>query len=192
MTCIVGSVCDGVVMIGGDSAGVAGYEMAIRKDPKVFLVDNVAFGFTSSFRMGQLLQYSLRIPSLDPGGDIFRYMATEFVNAVRDCLKEGGYAKVDKNEEEGGSFLVGIRGRLFAIHSDFQVAERACGHDAVGCGESYALGSLYTYALDHYQGSGGRDQHGVLMDALYTAENFSAGVRGPFNFVSTTPEEVNP
>ena len=36
MTCIVGLVHEGVVYIGGDSAGVAGLSLTVRADEKVF------------------------------------------------------------------------------------------------------------------------------------------------------------
>jgi len=62
MTCIVGLVENGKVYIGGDSAGVAGLDITTRKDEKVFQKENMIFGFTSSFRMGQILRYSFKNP----------------------------------------------------------------------------------------------------------------------------------
>jgi len=62
MTCIVGIQHDGRVYIGGDSAGVAGYSITSRADAKVFTVGPYVMGFTSSFRMGQLLRYGLKAP----------------------------------------------------------------------------------------------------------------------------------
>lgn len=43
MTCIVGLKHENSVWIGGDSAGVAGLSVTIRKDPKVFVRDKVPF-----------------------------------------------------------------------------------------------------------------------------------------------------
>ncbi|KKN17732.1 hypothetical protein LCGC14_0962700, partial [marine sediment metagenome] len=63
MTCIVGFIDDGgKAWMGGDSAGVAGHHTHPRRDPKVFRVGPVLIGYTSSFRMGQLLRYHLKIP----------------------------------------------------------------------------------------------------------------------------------
>jgi len=54
MTCIAGFVNKNEVWIGGDSAGVAGYNLRIRKDTKVFKVNGrFLIGYTNSFRMGQ-------------------------------------------------------------------------------------------------------------------------------------------
>ena len=47
MTCIVGIEQDKTVWIGGDSAGVNGYDIRTREDSKVFVVKDVLFGFTS-------------------------------------------------------------------------------------------------------------------------------------------------
>ena len=48
--------------IGGDRAGVAGLSLTVRADEKVFQNGEFLMGFTTSFRMGQLLRYSLKPP----------------------------------------------------------------------------------------------------------------------------------
>lgn len=176
MTAIVGLVHEGTVHLAGDSAGVGGYQLTVRADSKVFRNGPYAFGFTSSFRMGQILRWSLEAP--EPTGDLERFMCTAFVDAVRACLKAGGYAKKDAEREEGGCFLVGVTGRLFMVGSDYQVGEAVDGYDAVGCGDQLALGALY--ATDGV----GMSPQERLETALEAAERFSAGVRAPFAFVS--------
>ncbi|MCW4581987.1 hypothetical protein [Gluconacetobacter entanii] len=161
----------------GDSAGVAGLDLSLRKDSKVFRAGDVVMGFTSSFRMGQLLQYNLSAPRYHPDVDLFTYMVTAFIPAVRDCLKSGGYTYVDNNKEHGGCFLVGIKGRLFQIESDFQVGESHYPFDAVGCGAPYALGALSVLLEDE-----SRTPEQKLSCALLRAERFSAGVRRPFHY----------
>lgn len=71
MTCIVGLVDQGNVWIGGDSAGVGGYDLMLRADQKVFRNGDFLMGFTSSFRMGQLLRYKLSPPKLHSDDDIY-------------------------------------------------------------------------------------------------------------------------
>lgn len=175
MTAIVGLVHDGTVHIGGDSAGVGGYSLTVRADAKVFTNGPYVMGFTTSFRMGQLLRHALKAP--EPDGDLEAFMATAFVDAVRTCLKDGGWAKKDNEREEGGIFLVGAHGRLFCVHSDYQVAEAADGYAAIGCGEDIALGALYATARSRVA-----PQKRIKL-ALEAAERFSAGVRGPFAYV---------
>lgn len=176
MTCIVGLVDQGKVYLGGDSAGVAGWSLTVRADSKVYSNGPYILGFTSSFRMGQLLRYAFDPPT-PPADDLDRFMATTFIDAVRQCLQMGGYAKKDSEREEGGVFLVGVAGRLFEIHSDYQVGESVDGFSAIGCGDELALGSLHATSFT------GLTPHARVTMALQAAERFSAGVCGPFAHV---------
>ena len=179
MTCIVGLVRKGRVYLGGDSAGVSGLDIVARKDTKVFFNGEFIMGFTSSFRMGQVLQYDFKPPEIgDHDDDLMAFMVRKFIPAVRESFKEAGYVRVDSQRESGGCFLVGVRGRLFQIDSDFQVGENLMGYAAVGCGEAYALGSLFTTGSDKTLKPEWR-----LQKALEAAANFSGGVCEPFNFV---------
>jgi hypothetical protein len=179
MTCIVGVETDKGVLIAGDSAGVGGYSLTIRADEKVWRSGEFVYGFTSSFRMGQLLRYKLTLPRR-PANDATqrerdRWMTTEFIDAVRSTLKDGGYAKVENSVESGGVFLVGWRGSLYTVHSDFQVGRPLHGEAAVGCGDDLALGALFV-------ASGNPRQR--LRKALEAAATYSAGVAPPFKIVS--------
>lgn len=186
MTCIVGLETGSGVIIGGDSAGVAGLDLDVRADTKVFTRGWMAFGFTSSFRMGQLLRYApcdvldKSVPStLLTDDEIDAWMATTFVDAVRETLKAGGFAKAVNEEESGGTFLVGVAGRLYEVCDDYQIARSVAGFAAVGCGARYALGAMYgTQAYDDED-----EQRWRVEYALEAAERFSAGVRGPMHIV---------
>jgi len=176
----IAAITDGTtVWIGGDSAGISGNDLTIRADEKVFTTGPYAIGFTSSFRMGQLLRYRLDPPRPPDGGDLMRFMCTDFTDAVRKCLKDGGWAKRENEREEGGNFIAGVAGRLFEVQSDFQVSERAGTFTACGCGEDFALG-----ALDATEGLGWEPQKRLLA-ALSAAERFSTDVAGPFRIVRT-------
>jgi hypothetical protein len=142
MTCIVGIAEGGRVYLGGDSAGVAGYQITVRADAKVFSVGPYIMGFTTSFRMGQLLHHTFKPPK--PKGNLDRFMVAEFIPAVMDCLDDGGWLNTENGRRDGGTFLVGLGGRLFVIYDDFQVGDSTDGYDAVGCGADIAFGSLHT------------------------------------------------
>jgi ATP-dependent protease HslVU (ClpYQ) peptidase subunit len=174
VTCIVGVEYNGRVVIGGDSAGVAGWSVTVRADTKVFRNDAYIMGFTDSFRMGQLLRYSL-VPPMPRTWDLDRFMATEFVAAVRDCLRDGGYARNDSGNESGGQFLVGIQGRLYRIDSDFQIGRSVDDYQAVGAGEDFARGSLHT--------SADQPPDYRVRKALAAAAHHSTDVRAPFHLV---------
>ncbi|MET7479411.1 hypothetical protein ABZT17_34320 [Streptomyces sp. NPDC005648] len=174
MTVIVGLVHHKRVHLAGDSAGIAGYQLTIRRDPKVFTNGPYVFGFTTSFRMGQLLHHAFNAPH--PEGNLDKFMATKFIDAVRTCLKDGGFARKDSEQEAAGTFLVGARGRLFVIAGDYQVAEPADRYAAVGCGEEFALGALHATAQ---LGLGPRER---LDAALHAADHHSAGVAAPYTY----------
>lgn len=174
MTCIAALVHDGRVYMGADSAGVSGWDLTVRADQKVFRNGPFLMGFTTSFRMGQLLRYHFVPPPHPEGVTVDRYMVTTFIDAVRDCLKAGGYARKKEDAEEGGTFLVGYRGRLFEVESDYQVGESVLSFNAVGCGAGYALGAFYATVLLV------NDPEARVRLALEAAESFSAGVRRPF------------
>lgn len=180
MTCIIGMVTkDNNVIIGGDSAAIADSDITVRKDEKVFKVNQFVFGCSSSYRMMQLLRYSFKPPPIN-GREIYKYMCTDFINAVRECFKEGGYLQKNTDgEEKGGAFLVGYEGRLFKVEPDFQVGEALNGVDACGCGESYALGAIM--ALD------GIDINPTdkILKSLEVAELLSIAVRKPFVLINT-------
>lgn len=168
MTCIVGLVDKGNVYIGGDSAGVAGLSVTIRADEKVFSNGPFIMGFTTSFRMGQLLRYKFDPPKQTQSQDDMSYMVTSFIDAARKCFTDNSFGEKGK----GGSFLVGYHGRLYTIDSDFQVGITRDQYDAVGCGSDLALGSLHT--------TQGKKPEARIVASLEAAAHFNAGVAPPF------------
>ena len=178
MTCIVGIEHNGKVLIGGDSAGVAGYSLTVRADEKVFESGEFIFGFTTSFRMGQLLRYKLTPPPFPENPDLDSFMATSFIDAVRQVFRDGGWLELEDNVQRGGTFLVGVRGRLYTIASDFQIGRSLVGYNAVGCGCDLAMGALYATRTT-------KSARNRAQIALEAAAEFSAGVVAPFNFVET-------
>jgi hypothetical protein len=182
MTAIAAVVHGGRVYVGGDSAGVSGWTMSVRADLKVFTNGPFVMGFTTSFRMGQLLRYAL-VPPVHPDGmDDARFMVTVFIDAVRECLRIGGWATKDKDREAGGTFLVGYHGRLFVVDNDYQVGEPADGIAAVGTGDGAALGALFATPD---MGPAER-----ILLALRAAERHNVGVRGPFH-IDAEPERAS-
>jgi hypothetical protein len=181
MTCIVGYVDrkQKTVTIGGDSCGIGGGEMVIRKDVKVFKNSDFVFGCTGSFRMIQLLRFSFKPPEIG-AKDIYEYMCTDFINAIRECFKIGGYQqKFADGDEKGGTFLVAYKDRLFQVEDDFQVGENLVGYDSVGRGAKFALGALFAISENTVS------IKGKVLVALEAASFLSEGVRGPFVLLTT-------
>lgn len=62
MTCITAMVKGDHVWMAGDLMGSNGFTKKIYPDSKVFVNGEFIIGYTSSFRMGQLLQYNWEQP----------------------------------------------------------------------------------------------------------------------------------
>lgn len=176
MTCIVGFVDKEGVYIGGDSAAVSGEDLTynIRSDEKVFtsLNGEFIFGYSTSFRMGQLLRYKLKIPAHPKGMDVTQYMVTLFIDAVKRCFEDNGYTEM--MTEEGGNFMIGYKGKLYVILSDYQVAQPKESFSAIGCGENFALGAMYATVE--------KEPIKKIEIALNAAVAFSMGVKPPFTY----------
>jgi ATP-dependent protease HslVU (ClpYQ) peptidase subunit len=130
------------------------------------------------------LRFGFTPPEQRDDVEDYKYMCTAFIDAIRQCLKSGGLTKINNNQEESeGSFLVAYKGHLYYIGSDFQVGEDADGYSSVGCGEFYALGSLFSSRII--------DPQKRITKALEAAEHFSAGVGRPFIIleISNPPKE---
>jgi ATP-dependent protease HslVU (ClpYQ) peptidase subunit len=173
MTCIVGLIHKGTVYMGGDSAAVGGYDTRRISQSKVFQTGAFLIGYTSSFRMGQLLQYDLHVDAQKTDMSDLDYMVTVFTEAVRALFKDRGFSIIENAQEAGGDFLVGYHGKLYHVSSDYAVLEYLDGYDATGCGTPYALGALA--ALPSTMKPKKR-----IRRALEISAAFSAGVSAPF------------
>lgn len=175
MTCIVGLIEKDKIYLGADSAGVGGWSLTVRKDPKVFKNGKFVFGFTSSFRMGQLLNFKFKPPKQKKDQSDYEFMVTTFVDAVKDSLES--WMKTISGQDKGGVFIVGYKKKLYVIHDDFQVGISHEPYCAVGAGGDIALGSLYT---TNQSDMSPRER---LTMALNAAARFNAAVCEPFVFV---------
>lgn len=176
MTAIVGIAEGGRVYLGGDSACLSGWDLTLLEQGKVFSVGPYVMGCSGRHRGLQLVRYAFDPPA--PTTDLPKFMATTFVDALRKCLKDGGQAeKVNEREDGSPWILTGVNGRLFTVGSDYSVTESQLPYASTGCGSDLALGALYA--------TEGEPVRKRLRTALKAAEKFSAGVRGPFLYMST-------
>ena len=195
MTCIIAYIDKQGVYIGGDSAAVDEGDLSynIRSDEKVFAKGEFIFGYSTSFRMGQLLRYKLRIPAHPKGMDNSQYMITLFVDAVKKCFEDNDYT--DMMTDTGGNFIVGYKGTLFTILSDYQVAEPKENFAALGCGDAFAIGAMFALTFAEKDANKRipgdvepkrfveKDPIKKMEIALNAAVAFSMGVKPPFTYV---------
>src|ERR1051326_5241874 len=105
MTCVVGLIHEDVTYIGSDSLGSNTYNKTVRKDKKVFHskdTNKMIMGFTSSFRMGQILMYAKGLVDLrDEHTHDFdhEYFVTRFIPNLIEKFENNGYGKNQAGEK---------------------------------------------------------------------------------------------
>jgi len=162
--------------VGGDSCAgnpsqYTAYEIA---NPKVFAKKEYLIGYTTSFRMGQILERFLEPPPIKDGDNLYHLMIDKFVPQIIKIFKRHRWSKNEDGNEVGGQFIVGVRGRLFFIESDFSVIEYNSAFISCGCGVDYAEGSLFNDT---------RSKDAILR-AFKAAAHFSVYVQPPFKILS--------
>lgn len=158
MTCIVGFVDKNyrTCYMAGDHIGTDGYSKLNYNNQKVFKNGEFLIGYTTSFRMGQLLQYKWKAPTRNKTTkDDLEYLVNQVVPSFIKLFRDNGFLSSESEATardsktnttsgaiSGGQFLIGYRGRLYTVQSDFAVLEEARGYAACGCGQEYALGAI--------------------------------------------------
>lgn len=138
MTCIVGVEFNGSVLMGGDVQGTGWNNKVVHTQPKVFFKKNVIFGFTTSYRFGQLLEHKLTDPVVpEDDEEIYRWLITVLVPDMKSVLESNDF-------KTGGNCLIGVRGQLWELQNDFSVLRSVLGYASCGSGSEYAMGSICT------------------------------------------------
>lgn len=188
MTCIVGiegvgEADRGKLYMGCDSSAAGGWDIRKTVHKKIFRNGPFLIGYTDSFRVGQLLEHSLNVESQGATEADMQYLVTTFIDALRNLLVTKGMMRTEDGVESGINFLLGYRGKLYEVHSDFQVNRYAQNYGACGAGRNYALGALHASEMV------GQDRPiDAIKRALRAAAEFSNGVCGPF-YVAVANED---
>ena len=180
MTAIAGVVHDGRVYLGGDRAVSFGGRSIVKRWAKVFVNGDYVLGCAGPVRAGQLMRYRFEPPAAPADADLLAHMNTTFVDALRKCFQEAGFAKKEHGvEEQDGHYMVGYRGRLFGLYTDYSVVESGFSYDAIGSGTSVVLGALFaTQGMD-------LSPCKRLTLALRAGAEHISSVREPFDLVVT-------
>lgn len=183
MTCILALKYEGKVYMGGDSASMNGWDKNITAIQKVFHVGTFLIGFSGDTRMHNLLQWHVSIREPESDENDMHYVVTGLIATVRECLKENGFLIHDNNHENNGNsaFLVGYRGDVYWIGSNFDVSRFSDSITAVGTGADFALGALKAF-MDNKTFKPKRD----MLRALEISGNFCASVMPPY-YVEVMP-----
>jgi len=184
MTCIIGIADGATVWMGGDSCISDYYTNTILKHPKVFIVEThgerFVIGAAGSGRTLQVLEHKLDVPSNETDKDAYAFMVGEVVEAVKSLLKKEGCVTTENEQGSMDSeLLVGYRGRLFKVQTDYAVVENVRGYAATGTGEKTAMGALFVQP--------NIEPAPRIMAALVASAEFVTTVQGPFYVVALEP-----
>lgn len=178
MTCIVGLEYAGRVFIGGDIQGTGWNNKVIHTTPKVFTKAGVAFGYTTSYRFGQIIEHVLPDPVVpDDEGSIYKWLIAILIPSIKKAMKEGEFDK-------GGNCLIGVKSQLWEMQDDWSVLRSVKGYGAVGSGYEYAHGSMSTI-MEITPPKMLLDAESAIRLAIKTAGTFSPSVGSECTIVST-------
>ncbi len=186
MTCIVGIVSKKKSIIGADSQGSAGDGCYTLKTSKVFKLGRYMIGVCGRLRTLSILMGATDPPKPCHGQKVdYAYMVKEFVPWLQGVMRKASFAHKEHEVEEMTEswLLVVVDGYIYSVACDYAVVERDMDYWAEGSGQKYALGSLY--ATSHIKSMGER-----AGEALRAADEFSAGVRGPFVYLEQKAVDI--
>ncbi|EON7637319.1 hypothetical protein ABV23_RS02340 [Escherichia coli] len=159
MTCIIAYTDGNTSFIAGDKLGSNGFTKAIQTEPKVFEKEFIkidesglnrtkevmAMGYTSSFRMGQLLTYKLDLPEQQSNQTFSQYLVLEVIPRIRTLFKEEWGARDTTQDVGGGQFIILHNHTIYEVQGDFSVLQPKTQITSVGSGTYHAIAAMQAY-----------------------------------------------
>jgi len=141
MTCIVAfRNKEKNIILAGDKMGSDSFTSMISKVPKVFTNDDFAIGYTSSFRMGQLLQHVWLPPQRKVDQSTDNYLYSDVTASLRKMFKENGFGDDDTNEF--GNFIMIYEDRILEMQDEMSFLEHETDIVSVGAGCYHATAAM--------------------------------------------------
>lgn len=172
MTCIVALTDGKDVHMAGDLMAHNGFTGNVLDKSKVFIKEGFIVGYTTSFRMGQILEYAWTPPSKKESQTEDSYIYIDIVNSFREVFSQNGYGNKDGIEDHSGEFIFGYKGRLFLHQQNYSILE-SNSFVATGSGGYHAEAAIATM-LKHgvYEG----EYECLLGSAIEVASSFVSSV----------------
>jgi ATP-dependent protease HslVU (ClpYQ) peptidase subunit len=179
MTCIIAWIDkDKGAIVAGDRRGSDGWTGSKYKAPKVFKNNDFIMGYTTSFRMGQLLEHTWEPPKRMENETDQHYVYVTVVNSFRELFNKNGFGNKDNGEETGGNFIMAYKGKLYEVQPDYSIIEDENDILSVGCGENIAFGTLA--AILQYE----KDYKKVLTKTYEIVSHYSEAVSKEFDYIT--------
>jgi ATP-dependent protease HslVU (ClpYQ) peptidase subunit len=176
MTCIVAVRKENTIILGGDSAASGNNRIVSRKDKKVFKRRGIAFGFAGSFRIGQLIKYSLKIPKRPNHMYNEEYVFNCLIGEIVKLLKVN---KLVKKNQMDCNILIGYGNQIYKVDADFQIEIADDEYAAIGDGGDIALGALYALKDSAFT------PEEKAQKALEASARYCTTVSAPFYYVES-------
>jgi len=186
MTCVIGYVDKktNTIYMGCDSCGSNGYTKDKYNDCKIFKNGDFIIGYTTSFRMGQILEHSWTPPNRNDSKykdlPLKTFMIKYIIPSIMKTFNDECYAENKSNVLSGGNFLIGIESTIFEVQNDFSILEVSSNLASVGSGESFAYGACAQYL----EIKSIVNPIEMLESALKISSKYAIGVEEPFHFIS--------
>ena len=179
MTTIVAVCKNGNVTIGADSQVTDGSRPSMHAAMQKITKNNgwliAGSGDSTPCDILQLM-FVPPVPAVKERENLYKFMVTKFVPAMRECLEENGW-KEDKDDKDSGfNMLFAFDGEVFDIGNDFSVLLNSDGIYGVGSGSPIAIGALYAGAS--------------VEKALEIASNNDIYTSGPFQIIRQQKQGV--
>lgn len=158
MTCIIAFTDGKSSFIAGDKLGSNGFTKSVMVEPKVFekefhrvstndegtvrTRETMALGYTTSFRMGQLLSYNLLLPDQDANQSFSQYLVQKVIPLIRHMFKDEWGARDSSQDIGGGQFIILHNHTIYEVQGDFSVLQPKTQITAVGSGTYHAIAAM--------------------------------------------------
>lgn len=191
MTTIIAVQGDGWCVVGSDSRishtdeeGKSETHVLADSQRKVVQNGSWLLGVAGDLRAINVLGHNFVAPVPRPtlaGTALDKFVATDFVPALKECLEKTGYAPIHKEypgkAEFDSELIVCSNGKVYAIDGDYSWMEEASGIYAIGSGAPYAMGALTATGY----GRSILAARNAVLKALSVASKFDPGTGAPFH-----------
>ena len=146
MTTIVAIVKNGHVILGADSQVTDGSRPNNHpKMEKITKNNGWLIAGSGDSQPCDILQHIFvpPVPSITERKDLYKFMITKFVPAMREALEENGWKEDPNDKDSGFNMLFAFDGEVFDIGNDFSVLLNGDGIYGIGSGSLVAIGALY-------------------------------------------------
>lgn len=142
MTCIIGMCLGGSVYVAADRMASNGFTKFLVDRPKVFRKGDFVIGYTTSFKMGQLLEFEWNPPARLVSDTDEEFIYCKVVKSFEMLFKSLDHGSKSGSHYETGEFLFAYQGKLYKHHPQgFITSSEAM---ACGAGEYHAVAIIDT------------------------------------------------